>query len=145
MCPRSWSIPPGSAKGNAGTVSSQGPDALEIVTHRIPRIEVYQVTDDELCRIEEGGSQVAQDLAFALAAASVAVSLAIALLTGTFTPRVGTILGISAGVLGVTALYTGIRWRRHRLAAPNVISNIRSRRVNPEPGPGASSHGSPSH
>lgn len=115
-----------------GNVRADGHDVPEIVTYRIPRIEVHQVTEDELCRIEEGAGQVAQDLAFALSSVSVCISLVVGLLTGDFSTKTGAILGAVAGVFGMTALYTGIRWLRGRKAAPDVIAKIRSRKRNPE-------------
>lgn len=104
----------------------------EIVTHRIPRIEVYQVTDDELTRIEDASNQVAQDLSFALAGASVCASFVIGLVTGSFSPRTGVTLTVAAVLSGLVALYTGIRWLTHRNRAPDAIQRIRSRRVDPE-------------
>ena len=61
-----------------------GPDHdPEVVTYRIPRIEVYQVTDDEMRRIEDGCNLVGQDLTFAVASLSVGASFLVALLTAT--------------------------------------------------------------
>lgn len=107
-------------------------DIPDIVTHTIPRIEVYQVTDDELKRIEEGSSQVAQDFAFMLAGFSLCIAFLIALVTGTFNATTGLTFRAAALVCGVSAIYTGWKWLRHRKTAPNVINSIRSRRVDPE-------------
>jgi len=113
-------------------VNDRERDVPAIVTHRIPRIEVYQVTDDELRRIEDGSNQVAQDLAFALACSSFCIAFIIALTTGTFNSSAGVTLTIAALIFGLAAIYTGTRWWRHRSSAPNVIASIRRRRVDPE-------------
>jgi len=104
----------------------------DIVTYRIPRIEVYQVTDDELGRIEEGCSQVGQDLTFAVAFLSFAIAFFITLLTGTLSDLKRGIFIVTVVVCAVVSLYTGMRWMRARKRAPNVIANIRSRKDNPE-------------
>ena len=57
----------------------------KVITHRIPQIEIYQVTNDELQRIEDGCSNVGQDLTFSVASLSVFASFLVALLTATLT------------------------------------------------------------
>ena len=104
----------------------------EIVTHRPPRIEIYQVTDDELRRIEDASNQISQDLSFALACGSSCGGIVVGLLTGEFGDTAGTILAAAAIILGLATIYTGLRWWRHRGAAFNVIKQIRSRRIDPE-------------
>lgn len=104
----------------------------EIVTYKIPRIEVYQVTDDELCRIEEGCGQVNQDLTFAISFLSFGVAFLIALLTATFSESARTLFVILTCICAVGALYTGLRWWRQRKAVPNVILKIRSRKTEPQ-------------
>lgn len=115
---------------------SQPPEEPQIVTHRIPRIEVYQVTDDELKRIEDGAGQVSQDLTFAVAALSFCVAFAIALATAKFSDRLFNIFLLFVVVSALVAIYTGIRWWRARKAAPTVIATIRSRKVEPQVGQG---------
>lgn len=104
----------------------------EIVTYRIPLIEVYQVTDDELKRIEDGSGQVGQDLTFAVAFLSFAIAFLITLATATLSDLLRftfiTVIIIST----VVSLYTGARWWRMRKTASNVIASIRSRKDNPE-------------
>lgn len=104
----------------------------DFVTHIIPRIEVYQITDDELKRIEEGFNHTNQDFTFMLTSFSLAVALVIALLTGTFESTTELTFKAGIGVCIVTSMYTGWRWYSHRQTATTVISNIRSRRVDPE-------------
>ena len=113
-------------------MTDQNQNLPEIVTHRIPRIEVYQVTDDELRRIEEASNQVSQDLSFALACGPSCGGIVVSLLTGEFGDTAGTILTAAAIILGLAAAYTGVCWWRHRGAASNVIRQIRSRRIDPE-------------
>lgn len=107
-------------------------DRPDIITHTIPRIEVFQVTDDELKRIEEGANQIAQDFTFMLTCSSICISFLIALGTGTFDSTMGLTLRAAVGVSGICAVYTGFRWFRNRKTALSVINNIRSRRVDPE-------------
>lgn len=105
----------------------------EVVTYRIPKIEVYQVTNDELRRIEDGCSHVGQDLTFAVASLSVFASFLVALLTAILTPTTQAIfisIEITSGVVGI---YTGWRWWHARRAAPETIGKIRSRRTEPQP------------
>jgi hypothetical protein len=113
-------------------VSGERREEPEIVTYRIPRIEVYQVTDDELKRIEEGSSQTGQDLTFAIASFSIAISFAIALFTGTFSHPVSLVLTVALMFCGGFGLYTGFRWRRARARTPDAIAKIRSRKVEPD-------------
>jgi hypothetical protein len=110
---------------------SNPPEKPQIVTYRIPKIEVYQVTDDELRRIEEGYGQVGQDLTFAVASLSFCIACALALATASVTDRTFLILLVLVILFGLVFLYTGIRWWRARKAGPTVIATIRSRRVEP--------------
>jgi hypothetical protein len=66
---------------------TQPPEDPRIITYRIPHIEVYQVTDDELKRIEEGYSQVGQDLTFCVTSLSFCIAFTIALATAPFSDR----------------------------------------------------------
>jgi hypothetical protein len=111
---------------------SQPPEGPQIVTYRIPRIEVYQVADDELRRIEEGYGRVGQDLTFAVTSLSFCIAFAIALATASFSDRLFIIFLVLVIVFGLVALYTGIRWWGARRAAPAVMATIRSRRVEPQ-------------
>lgn len=108
-------------------------EAPEIVTYKIPRIEVYQVTDHELSRIEETYGQAGQDLTFAIASLSLAISFAISLSTGTFSDRLFVTFVLFAIVSSIVTIYTALRWWRVRKVTPTVIAAIRSRRVDPQP------------
>ena len=111
---------------------NQPPEEFQVITHRIPQIEVYQVTDDELKRIEDGYGQVGQDLTFAVTSLSLCIAFGIALLTGTFSERLFVFLLVLVIICAVVALYTGIRWFRARREAPSVIATIRARKTEPE-------------
>lgn len=113
---------------------SQPPAEPQIVTYSIPRIriEVYQLTDDELSRIEEGYGQVGQDLTFAVTSLSFCIAFIIALITASFSERLFIIFLSLVVVFALVALYTGIRWWRARKAAPTVIATVRSRKVEPQ-------------
>jgi Flp pilus assembly protein TadB len=104
----------------------------EIVTYKIPRIEVYQVTDDELRRVEEGSGQVGQDLTFAVASLSFATAFLITLCTTSLTDPLRSIFIAVVIVCTVVFLYTGARWWRTRRIASRVITSIRSRKDNPD-------------
>jgi hypothetical protein len=108
----------------------QGP---KIVFYHIPQIEVYDVTEDELRRIEDGYGQVSQDLTFAVASLTTCISFIIALVTAPLAPPVRLGFFVVVGLSGLCFIYTGSRWLRARRTTPNTIASIRSRRVAPEP------------
>ncbi len=103
----------------------------EVVTYRIPRIEVYQVTDDELKRVEDGLGHVGQDLIFAVASLSFCIAFAITLVTVTLSERLFAIFLSLVVIASLIALYTGIRLWRARGETPNGIAAIRSRKAEP--------------
>jgi len=110
----------------------------EIVTYRIPRIEVYPVTDDEMCRIEEGCGRVSQDFAFATSFLSFGVAFFIALMTATFSETRRTAFIIVVVICGIVVFYTGVRWWMQKGKVPEVIAKIRSRKTEPQIPPGGS-------
>jgi len=113
-------------------MTAQRKDGTEIVTYKIPRIEVYQVTDDEIKRIEEGMGQVGEDLTFAVASLSFAIAFFITLSTVPLTDLLQTIFIAIVIICVIVFLYTGVRWWRARTTASNVITSIRSRKDNPD-------------
>ena len=60
-------------------MSTPSPNEPKFVSHNIPRIEVYQVTDDELSRMEEAATNVGNEFAIMLAAISITISFFISL------------------------------------------------------------------
>jgi hypothetical protein len=107
----------------------------EIVTYRIPRIEVYQVTDDEICRIEETCGHVSQDLTFATSFLSFGTAFLLALLKATFSATTRTIFIIVVLICGIGVLFFGSRWWWRRKKVPDVITKIRSRKTEPQASP----------
>lgn len=111
---------------------SPTPEDPKVITYRIPRIEVYQVSDDELRRIEDGFGQVGQDLTFAVASLSVCISFVITILSADLSERLFNIF-LSLIIISVlVTLYLGNRWLRVKNVAPSVIATIRSRKVDPQ-------------
>jgi hypothetical protein len=113
-------------------MNNPAPSDPRIVTHNIPKIEVYQVTDDELRRIEDGCNLVAQDLTFAVAFLSAALTLGIALFSGTFSLETKLLFIVLMVLFLIVGFYTGFKWFRVRKKTPTVITEIRSRKVDPE-------------
>jgi hypothetical protein len=107
-------------------------EQVEATIYRIPPMEVYQVSDQELKQIEETHGHVGQDLTFAIAFFSFGLAFLIALLTASLSDSQHLIFMNVVIICGVVSLYTGIRWWRARKKVPNVIANIRSRKPNPE-------------
>ena len=103
-----------------------------VVTHRIPQIEIYQVTDDELARIEEGYSTVGQDYTFFLTSLSVGITSFISLAAGNYDSDMALLVKVISGICVVVSAYTGFKWFRQKGIGPNVIRNVRNRRIDPE-------------
>lgn len=101
----------------------------EIVTYRIPKIEVYQVTDAELIAIETGHGQVGQDFITATVSLTLLVAFLIALVTGTFSSSWQVAFEIAVAVCAVVFVYTSIRWWQRKGIMPTTIASIRSRKV----------------
>ena len=113
-------------------MSTPSPNEPKFVSHNIPRIEVYQVTDDELSRMEEAATNVGNEFAIMLAAISITITLLISLMQGNFEPDVE-IFFIAAVVISTSAaIIMGIQWYRHRSSVSKIISKIRSRRTEPD-------------
>lgn len=101
----------------------------EIVTYRIPKIEVYQVTDAELIAIETGHGQVGQDFTMATVSITLVVAFLIALVTGTFSSSWQVVFEIAVAVCALSCVYTGVRWWQSKGTLPKAIASIRSRKV----------------
>ena len=107
-------------------------DTQHVVTYKIPSIEVYQVTDDELMRIEETAGQAGQDFAFMLASLSIFISFVIALATADFGKNTQLIFIVVAAISVSFGIRTGWIWFRNKSNFQKVIEKIRSRKVDPE-------------
>ena len=113
-------------------MSTPLPGEPKIVSYNIPRIEVYQVADDELNRIEEAATNVGNEFATMLASISIMFSLLIALTQGTFETEVDILIKAAVAVSALVSLYMGIKWGRHRSSVSRILSHIRSRRTEPD-------------
>lgn len=109
-----------------------GDGRREARTYRIPPIEIYEVTDDELALIEESCRSLGQDLSFAIASLSICASFVIALSSASPSGTVRTLYFIVVVVTFVVFAYTGWRWLAARRRSPEIIQRIRSRKVDPE-------------
>ena len=110
-----------------------GNEGRQVFTYKIPKIETYEVTDDELERIEESCSSVGQDLTFAVASLSICLTLFAALLSAPFTRTAQTLFLVIVVVSAFVSVYTGVRWYRAQTATRGIIAKIRSRKVDPQP------------
>lgn len=113
-------------------MTSQKNNNPEIIEYRIPRIEVYHVTDEELYSLEEDYGQVNQDLTFAVASLSIGASFLIALLTGEFLPSLRLFFWAVTISCSVAFLYTGCKWWTKKQSVPRVVGKIRSRKTEPQ-------------
>ena len=104
----------------------------KIVSHNIPIIEVYQVTDDELSRMEEAATNVGNEFAIMLAAISITISFLISLMQGKFEPDVEIFFKVAVVISALAAIIMGIQWYRHRSSVSKIFSKIRSRRTEPD-------------
>jgi VIT1/CCC1 family predicted Fe2+/Mn2+ transporter len=99
-----------------------------VVVHRIPQIEVYQVADFELARLQDVCGKPSLDQTLCISSASAALGL----LPAVFMPGHSLTFSLIAGVLVLGAFFFGYRaWRSDR-RSQSMISSIRSRRVDPE-------------
>ena len=112
-------------------MSTPSPNEPKIVSHNIPIIEVYQVTDDELSRMEEAATNVGNEFAIMLVAISITITLLISLMQGKFEPDVEIFFIVAVVISTLTAIIMGIQWYRHRSSVSKIISQIRSRRTEP--------------
>ena len=113
-------------------MSTPSSDEPKIVSYNIPRIEVYQVTDDELRRMEEAASNVGNEFATMLATVSVTVSLVTALTQGEFETDIEIAFKTAIGISTLISVCMGVKWYRHRSLVSKLMSNIRSRRTEPD-------------
>lgn len=104
----------------------------EARTYRIPPIEIYEVTEDQLGLIEESCRSLGQDLSFAIASLSICASFVIALSSASPSTTVRSVYIIIVAVSFVVFLYTGCRWLRLKGKSPGIIRKIRSRKTDPE-------------
>ena len=109
-----------------------GDDQLQQRRHRIPHVETYDVTVDELDQIERESMSVGQDFSFG----SVGLTAALAFLITLLTVRIESeriwnsfLIMMTLGFIG--AAYFGIRWYREKKHGVLVIERIRKREIGP--------------
>jgi hypothetical protein len=100
--------------------------------HRLPHVEIYEVTGDELESIEREASNIGTDLQFCLVLLSVALSFTASLVLTTITnDRVYAVIFIITAIAYILGLYFGKRWFRQRDAFKKCVQKIRDRSVGP--------------
>lgn len=104
----------------------------EIRTYKIPAIEIYEVTEDQLDLIDKSCRNLGQDLSFAIASLSICASFVIALFSASPSATARYVYIVVAVVSFAVSLYTGCRWLRQRKTSPGIIHKIRSRKMDPE-------------
>ena len=104
----------------------------EARTYKIPTIEIYEVTEDQLDLIDESCRSLSQDLSFAIASLSICASFVVALFSANPSGTVRLVYIVVAVVSLAMSIYTGCRWLRLRKTSPGVIAKIRSRKMDPE-------------
>lgn len=107
-------------------------ETREFRTYKIPPLEIYEVTNDQLDRIEESCQSLSQDLTFAIASLSIFASFAIALASADPSGTVRFVFIVVAVVSLAMSVYTGCRWFRRKKTSPGIIAKIRSRKLDPE-------------
>lgn len=101
-------------------------------TYKIPTIEIYEVTEDQLDLIDESCRSLSQDLSFAIASLSICASFVTALLSASPSATAQSVYVIVVAVSLLCSLYTGWRWLRLRRTSRSIIQKIRSRKMDPE-------------
>lgn len=98
------------------------------ITYRVPTIELYEVSSDELDRIEEGYGQVGNNLTFAVGSLSMASTIAVSMLT-TVASEAWQATGLVLLIMfTLVLLVSGGNWLKARKRAPKVLNSIRSRK-----------------
>lgn len=107
-------------------------DNIPVRRHRLHSVESYDVTGDELDRIENESMQVGEDFAFASNTLTAFVAFLITLLTVEIksdrTFMVFLAVDIATAIL---TAYFAVRWLRGRKKGLRIISRIRERQVGP--------------
>ena len=116
------------AKIEAPSTKSPLNDTPRVVTHNIAQIHVYQVTEDELARLEEGCGQVGQDLTFACTSLGIFVGVLVALLASPMSRDTFLLLLAVCLVSAAVSLYTGLKWWRSQKEFLHVLAKVRSRK-----------------
>jgi hypothetical protein len=109
-------------------------EKITVHRHRITRLVSYELSEDELDRLQHDEPQRGYELSFALAALSVALSLLIPLVTGQ-APNISTMrLAVFVGLITsgfVFFLFFGIRWFGNLSQRKALFAKIRARQIGP--------------
>lgn len=107
---------------------------IEVRRHRITYLEMYEVTADELDRLQYEEPQRGHELTFAFAALSVALALLIPLVIGE-PPKISDLrrsIFVALICVGfVFFLFFGIRWLSNLRRRNSLFERIRARQVGP--------------
>ena len=107
-------------------------DKINVRRHAIPHVETYEITADELSRIETEAIATAQDFQYCSIALTVAISFSIALFaTEIKSERTFEVFTIMAICGFVFALYFGQSHMRGKTRTKSVIQSIRERQIGP--------------
>jgi hypothetical protein len=107
-------------------------ETVPLRRHSISHVETYEITADELDRLQQECMGTGQDLQFALVALTIGISCLVSLLLTTITSRrifdgflVFTIVGF------VFAIYFGIQYKRKKRTMESVVQRVMDRQVGP--------------
>lgn len=107
-------------------------ERIAIRRHRLPHVETYEVTAEELDQMENEAMRIGHDFSFASVSLAFGTSFLITLLTATVESLKAYNFFVVATIVGfVFSLYFGIRWYRGRHVGRSVIQRIRDREVGP--------------
>ena len=109
-------------------------EKIEILRHRISHLESYEVTLDELQRLQYEDPQRSYELTFSLTALSVALAILIPLVIGE-PPKISNLrfsIFVALIVVGfVFFLFFGIRWLNNLRQRNSLFVKIRARQIGP--------------
>lgn len=110
-----------------------GPEHIEVRRHRLPGLDICDVTMDELDAIERVGSDVGLDFNVALFSFGVALSFLVALLSCTKieSRRVFDIFVVCTVVGFALAIIFFIKWFQRRDAFSQLLQKIKERQIGP--------------
>jgi hypothetical protein len=113
---------------------SMADEKIAVHRHRITDLESYDVTADELDRLQYEDPQRGHELSFALAALSIVLSLVIPLVVGRppeiSSQRLAVFVGLIAAAF-ICFLFFGFRWLNNRKQRDALFDRIRARQIGP--------------
>jgi len=93
---------------------------------RIPSFAIYEVSEDELQKLQDGFA-IGLELNFSLMLLSSALSFFIALITTQMSQTKSTTITIITAVFAIIGIYLFFSWFRSRPDIQNLVSSIKSR------------------